>query len=288
MKTVGCMANRQIARDLKVAPCTVDRHIRRLGRHCLLFQAKFGLNQPAHGPIVVDGFETFEFSQYYPFHHNLAVEAQTGYFICFNDSELRRKGRMTPYQKKRRQQLEARFGRPDPKAVEKGMTELLDVCLAGSSQATVLADEHPAYGRALARLGKPGITLQVTSSKERRTARNPLFEVNLLDLLIRHSSANHKRESIAFSKRRQCSSERLAILLVWRNWVKKRWEKRCRKTPAMVKGLIDRPLQVEEILQERLFRTRIALPARWADYYDGQVKTRILAVNRGHDLKYAY
>jgi hypothetical protein len=35
------------------------------------------------------------------------------------------------------------------------------------------------------------------------TAQNPLFPVNLADLLLRHSSANHKRETIAFSKRRQ-------------------------------------------------------------------------------------
>ncbi len=34
MKAVGCLANRQIARDLQVAPSTIDRHIARLGRHC--------------------------------------------------------------------------------------------------------------------------------------------------------------------------------------------------------------------------------------------------------------
>jgi len=37
MKTVGGMANRQIARDLNVSPETVNRHLARLGRHCLLF-----------------------------------------------------------------------------------------------------------------------------------------------------------------------------------------------------------------------------------------------------------
>ena len=33
MKAIGCMANRQIARDLKVAPETINRHLARLGRH---------------------------------------------------------------------------------------------------------------------------------------------------------------------------------------------------------------------------------------------------------------
>ena len=39
-KTTGCMANRQIARDLQVAPSTIDRQLGRLGRHCLLFHAE--------------------------------------------------------------------------------------------------------------------------------------------------------------------------------------------------------------------------------------------------------
>jgi transposase-like protein len=288
MKTVGAMANRQIARDLRVAPSTIDRHLDRLGRHCLLFHARHGMNVPPENPLVVDGFETFELSQYYPFHHNLAVEAETSYFFYFTDSELRRKGRMTDYQKHKRQQLEQQHGRPDPKAVEKGMAELLAVALAGVAEGVVLADEHQAYRRAWRRLGKPGIRLEVTSSKEPRTPRNPLFEVNLMELLLRHGSARHRRETIAFAKRRLCSSLQLAIQLVWRNWVKWRFEKRCRKTPAMLKGLIDRPLSVLDILSERLFRTRIELPPRWSEYYDGTVLTRALPVNCRHELKYAY
>jgi transposase-like protein len=287
-KTVGCMANRQIARDLAVAPATIDRHLGRLGRHCLLFQARYGLTAATTGPLVVDGFESFEGSQYYPFHHNLAVEAETGFFIYFTDSELRRKGRMTPYQKRRRQQLEHQHGRPDPRSIQTAMHELLAVSLGSRQSAVILSDEHPAYRLAVAQLQRPQLCHQVTNSRVRRTARNPLFEVNLLDLLIRHSSAHHKRETIAFCRRRQSSSLRLAIFLVWRNWVKWRWEKRCRWTPAMGKGLMDRRLEVKELLGERLFRTRTELPARWAAYYDGAVCTRALTVNRRHQLKYAY
>jgi hypothetical protein len=31
--------------------------------------------------VVVDGFETFELSQSFPFHHHLAVDAATGFFL---------------------------------------------------------------------------------------------------------------------------------------------------------------------------------------------------------------
>ncbi|MBK6897816.1 MAG: hypothetical protein IPH09_00600 [bacterium] len=43
-----------------------------------------------------------------------------------------------------------------------------------------------------------------------------------------------------------------------------------------------------DILKERLFRTRIELPEVWSRYYEGGVETAALAVNRRHELKYAY
>jgi len=44
-----------------------------------------------------------------------------------------------------------------------------------------------------------------------------LFKINLPDTILRHGQANHKRETIAASKRRQGSSERMVIFLTWRD-----------------------------------------------------------------------
>jgi transposase-like protein len=287
-KATGCMANRQIARDLKVSPSTIDRQIARLARHCLLYHAQIlELCQP-FPEVVVDGFESFEFSQYYPIHHNVAAEKDTDFFIYFTDSPLRRKGRMTDYQLKRRQQLELLQGTPDPKAIEKDMAELLQIALRHNRSALVYSDAHPAYPRAIRKVDCQ-ITQLITLSRAHRDTRNSLWCINLLDSLIRHSGANHKRETIAFSKRRQASAERLAIFLVWRNYMKGRREKqRGSPSPAMVKGLLDHRLEAEEILQGRIFRTRMELPPRWSDYYDRKVETRALEVNLRHELKYAY
>jgi hypothetical protein len=238
--------------------------------------------------VVVDGFESFEFSQYHPIHHHLAVEKGTDFFIYFTDSELRRKGRMTTYQKQRRRKIEEKLGRPDPKAIEKDMKELLEVVLPKQSAATVYSDDHPAYRRSLRSIDVD-INHRITPGSAHRDKNNSLWEVNLLDLLIRHGNANHKRETIAWSKRRQASAERLAILLVWRNYMKGRREKvRGSPTPAMERGVMERPLGIEELLSKRLFRTRCDLPPRWSEYYDGKVPTRAVSGNRAHDLKMAY
>jgi hypothetical protein len=288
MKTTGGMANRQIARDLKVSPETVNRHIARLGRHCLLFHNQMMQNSPPARDVVVDGFESFEFSQYFPIHHHVAVEKDTDFFIYFTDSELRRKGRMTEHQKLRRKEIESALGRPDPKAIEKDMKEALEVSLEGRSSATVFSDDHPAYKRSIKRMGVV-IDHRITPGSDHRDKNNALWEVNLLDLLIRHSNANHKRETIAWSKRRQASAERLAILLVWRNYMKGRREKvRGSPTPAMERGMTNHPVGTNELLERRIFRTRCELPRRWSDYYDRRVKTRVLPKNLCHDLKMAY
>jgi hypothetical protein len=111
--------------------------------------------------------------------------------------------------------------------------------------------------------------------------------VNLADLLIRHSSANHKRETIAFSKRRQSAAERLAILLVWRNTMKSFSEKRQDASPAQRLELLPRRLQVEDVLARRLFPTRTELPPRWAVYYWREIPTRRIASPARHRAHYA-
>lgn len=286
-KTTGCMANRQIARDLHVAPSTIDRQLSRLGRHCLLFHAQLMHSAKPVDKVVIDGFVTFEHSQYWPFHHHLAVEKDTDFMAYFTDSELRRSGRMTKSQKRKRKKLEMIHGRPDPRAVYKDMKHLLEVVTGGQPRVTILSDEHETYPRILNVLPCESTHL-VTSSKERRDAGNPLFPINLADTLIRHSSANHKRETIAWSKRRQASAERLAVFLVWRNYMKGRREKeRGSQTPAQVRGMLEQRVSVRELLERRLFVSRIGLPGRWADYYWRKVNTRVLPRQRRHELSYA-
>jgi len=287
MMTVGCMANRQIARALGVAPSTVDRHVARLGRHCLLFHAKMIEGVPAAGTVAVDGFETFELSQYHPFHHNVAVEVDSGFFLFHTDSPLRRKGRMTAYQKRRRRELEELHGRPDPQAVRKGMAELLQFVTRGKERITIRSDEHRSYPPAMKGL-ICRIRHEVTSSRDHRDKHNPLWEVNLLDLMIRHGTAAHKRETIAWSKRRQGSAERLAIFQVWRNAIKRRWENGATTSSAMIKGVARRLLSVRDVLANRLFRTRVELPDVWERYYDRVIETVALGVNKQHELRYAY
>ena len=271
-----------------MAPSTVARQVERLGRHCLLFQELHRPRGPISETLIVDGFESFEFSQYHPLHFHVAVGADSHFFYGFTDSELRRKGRMTDRQRRKRREQEAQYGRPDPKSIEREMAELLRLVSRGTRVLRVHSDEHPAYPRALRRLEGLEIEHRVTSSKKPRTPQNPLFPVNLLDLLIRHGGGNHKRETIAFSKRRQSAAERLAILQVWRNFVKHFSERRRDACPAERLKLVSRRRTVGEILRRRLFATRIDLPKRLERYYRREVETRRIPNGRRHRLRFAF
>jgi transposase-like protein len=284
-RTRACSGFRQIAQELDIAHSTVQRQVERLGRHCLLFHERLRPRAPAE-PLVLDGFRSLESGHYWPFDLNLLV-GESHYVYGFNEAELRRSGTMRPGQKRHREHLERLHGRPDPQATRKAVEELVARVVPDGTEAVIRSDAHPSYLLAFRRLGKRRIHSQTTSSRRARTARNPLFPINLADLLLRHGGANHKRETIAFSKRRQGALYRAAIWVVWRNYVK--WTSETKQTdpPGVRLGLLPKRLPVEKILSRRLFPWRQRLAPWLLACYEGRIRTRCLARQRVHRLRYA-
>jgi len=231
-----CSGYRQIAREARCAPTTIMGQAARLGRHALLVLNEHRPRGELKESVVVDGFESFAYSQFHPLHLNTLIGSDSHYTYAFTHSRLRRKGRMTPAQQRKRAAIEATHGRPDPKAIELDMRDV--VRIAAVPQALVIhSDEHPAYPRAFRRLAGYRITHEQTASTDHRGHHNPLFPANALDLQLRHNSANHKRETIAFSKRHQSVIERGAWLIAWRNFCKHFSETKHDGTPAMRAGI---------------------------------------------------
>jgi hypothetical protein len=137
------------------------------------------------------------------------------------------------------------------------------------------------------RLHDRSFSHEQTSSKTARTTSNPLFPVNLSDMLLRHSSSNHKRQTIAFSKRRQSVLYRAAIWTVWRNYMKDRSENRRVGTPAMALGILDRALMLDEILDRRWFPERIGISGWLRDCYFGRIATRAIENCAVHRARFA-
>ena len=285
-RLLACSGYRQIAREARCNPTSVMGLAARLGRHALLLQHELKPRGPLAEPLVIDGFESFAYSQYHPLHLNLAIGANSHFTYAFTFARLRRKGSMTDGQRRRREAIEIAHGRPDPRALEASVAELVRIS-APAQSLTIRSDEHPAYPRAFRRLEGHEVRHECTPSVAARTPGNPLFPVNLLDLLLRHNSANHKRETIAFSKRHQSVIERAAWLLAWRNWGKHFSERHQNGTPAMRLGLSKTPWSVRRLLTGRRFITRTELPGTWREYYWRRIDTPGIRNPRRHSLRRA-
>jgi len=283
---VNCSGLRQLARAHGVRHATLQRVADRLGRHCLLLHESLRPRGAPTEPLVLDGFRTLESGHYWPFDLNLLVGI-SHYVYGFNEAELRRGGTHTPKQATKRTRLERVFGRPDPQATRKSIQELMERHLPEGSEVEVHSDAHPSYPQAFRRLSNRVIHHRVTSSKALRTPSNPLFPVNLADDWLRHSSANHKRKTIAFSKRRQGAMYRAAIWVVWRNYLQSSSERKRDAPPGAKIGAIPTSLTLNDVLRARQFPWKTELSGWLRECYYGRIPTRRIPEAREHSLVYA-
>ena len=116
-----------------------------------------------------------------------------------------------------------------------------------------------------------------------------MFAVDLLHKLLRPSPAHHRRETIAFGRRSNAIIERVAVMAVWRNFIKGVSE-RCNDptTPAMRLGLTERPWSWRDVLSRRRFPGRIRLPEGWMRVYRRGWITPAVGRNVPHALQLAF
>ena len=96
-----------------------------------------------------------------------------------------------------------------------------------------------------------------------------MFPVDQLHQLLRHTCADHKRETIAFGRRVESILGRAHLIAVWKNFIKRRTERRpIYSTPAMTLGLTDVPWNWQRVLSRRLFPRREALSAVARQLYE--------------------
>ena len=276
-------AKRQIARCIGVTRTTIDRIERDLAKHCLLHhlgqlrQLKGKLDEP----VVLDGFRTYAGSQYETLDLNTTATCESGFVLHLGAAPLRRSGSMTPRQKVVREERDRRLGRPlrgIRRAVTRRALRLIEWLRDPSKEIEVRSDEEPDYARALGDLsGEVSLRHVTVSSRARRDERNPLWRINLVHLLMRHSLKSHTRETIAHHKCLRALIDRALILTTWLNNVKgisERSTRKSRTTPAMLLQLAEAPLDLEAFFARRLFPLRERMPSSVAHVYEGRLKAR--------------
>ena len=291
---VAGSAHRQLARSLGCAPSTVTRLSARLGRHSLLVQAEalVELDASVDEPFVFDHFETFVFSQ----DDRLAIGTPVGRHSWFvyglDPAPHRRAGR-------RSARRAARI-RPLPEPVEQTFVHSTRRVLGMLGRLAplgfrLISDDHPAYRTAAA---DRRIDHEIHANPPRGDGVDPvrtvkrdqqMFAVDLLHKLLRHSQAHHRRETIAFGRRSNAVLERIALMVVWRNFVKRVSERRNdAETPATRVGVAARLWSWGDVLARRRFPGLVRLPEGWSTIYRRGWITPAVGRNLPHAPVYAY
>jgi transposase-like protein len=275
---VAGSAHRQIARTVGCAPSTVTRRSARLGRHALMLQALSLQHVQIDEPVVYDDFEGFAHSQFQPTGIGIPVGQRSWFAYGAEAAPHGRGGRMSPAQRRHAAKLALPKHRNSAQgALTRTLSRLLPLARGALHLVT---DGHKAYARAVASVSPPGrVTMEVHPNPTRgpkgahRSAHalrrdHAMFAVDLAHLLIRHSQAHHRRETIAFARRHNALMERLHLFLAWKNLVKRRSERDGKSvTPAQYVGLADAPWSWKRVVARRLFPNLLPLTAEdWRLY----------------------
>lgn len=224
---------RAIGRTLGLSCASVSNRIGRMARNCTAMHEQVTSAVPAPESLAADGFESFCCSQYFPNNIHMLVGRSSQFFYRYDYALIRRKGRMSEAQKKKRAELETRVKYP-VRSIEQSFRRVLDEGLEHcfedkrDRRLELWTDEKQEYARVLR--GKQGAAARAVakgrlvhrtiSSKAARTKDNPLWAVNYLDRELRKDLKEHVRETVCWGRNVNNQMERLSVYLWQHNYIK--------------------------------------------------------------------
>ena len=295
----NCGGLRATARIMGVNAQSITNRIGRLARQAMALQAELLSGFRLNEDLVTDGFESFVSDQYQPNNIHLLVGKASQFLFTYDLSHLKRKGRMTDFQKAERERREQEYIR-ERRSISDSFKQLVDaieqLVLRREGEATSLySDQKPEYKQVIADsqvlqgLTKRGLFHHETiSSKLERTIYNPLFAVNYYDRELRKDNADHVRETVRFSRNVNNALERLAVYQMYHNFFKPyRVADRDLKhfTHAEMAGMSrERIAQgLEGIFSRRKFFSHVKLELNWSQI---TVWVRMMGTLDKHDGVY--
>ena len=241
---------RNIARDLGVNDQSIINRINRMARSALLISQMLNGQLDHTEDLVIDGLQNFCTSQYFPDNYTILVGKDSQFVYECDYAIMRRGGRMSEAQKKKRMQIERIF-KPSPRAIERSFTRLTRQISRMRPRIIkpliLYTDEKSDYRRSLwkdqenrERMFSGDWRHHMTNSKLGRNTRNPLFSANYIDREIRKDMASLARETVQFPRNASNAMLRMSLYLFDHNVRKPyriRDEGKSRLTHAEVAGI---------------------------------------------------
>ena len=271
----ACSAHRQIARSAHCSKTSVTRMAERLGRHAILFHARCRTHLPALTETIVhDHFEGFVGRQDRALGIGTAVGLNSWFVYDIDPAPHKGSGRRSD--RTTDPKATSVPNRSYVKSIERTFRGLIQhipenrplVCnMDGRLDYRVAVRADDLRSRVdLHSFPNPVRGPKGTPRSPEAVARDrAMFPVDQLHQLLRHTCADHKRETLAFGRRLESVLGRAHLIAVWKNFIKSRSERAPdRTTPAMRLGMTDTRWRWERVLSRRLFpeRERVSESAR--------------------------
>lgn len=262
---VSCVSQRQIARSFQCNRKRVVHRLLRFGAQCRAYhEARVRIVEQSgigSGCFLLDELETFE--------HNRRLKPVTVPVLVHKPSHCvlhTAVGSLPPRRplreadKPKLEAIERVEGKRRSESREK-VAECFDVLARlapRGGSVRVRTDQKPTYAALLKRRFGTRLAHRTTNSKEPRTYSNPLFVVNHTLAMLRDGLSRLRRRTWCASKLRERLERHLWIWIGWRNYVRPITNFNRHETAGMAAGLIERMLEIPELIALRVFPLRDA------------------------------
>jgi hypothetical protein len=250
---VSGISLRQAARLLDIDIHAVQRKLRKFARTCAALHDNLSPTLPSGLTFLLDEEETFETEKIRPLTMPVLIEKETWFVVATDAAPIRRLAQEGSRRRLKQQAMEAREGpRPDHsrRSVQGVLRELARRLDGGTL--TLLSDEKSSYGSLVREMFGDKVRHETTPGTAARTTHNPLFPINTTMAMTRDNNGRLRRRSWLVTKSRRCLGEQLALFLVYRNYVRFRFNRdEPEQTPAWFLKLLPRALRASEVLAWR-------------------------------------
>ena len=244
---------RQSARVLAIDIHAVQRKLTKLSAACAALHDNLSPRLAAGRTFLLDEEETFEQASIWPVTMPVLMEKATWFVVATDAAPIRRLAAVGSARRRLQEESEQRHGRRQDGSRASVLRTLRALAQRLDGSALVLrTDQKSSYATLVREVFGSAAQHATTSGKARRDKHNPLFAINTTMAMTRDNNGRLRRRSWLVSKRCSCLQQQMCLFLVYRNYVRCRFNRDGRNdTPARMLGLLPRALQLREVLAWR-------------------------------------
>jgi hypothetical protein len=259
---VSKTTQRQTARILVCARHTVRRRLLLLARHSRNFQdaalARVRARGGFGGRFFFDEQESFERDRrLQPVTMPVLIHFPSRFVLHVEAAALPARGRLRPYDQKRKERLEAKVGKriSGSREAVKRCFEVLNQAL-GKQLAVIVTDKKSSYRTVLKETMTAPYVHERHSGKGPREKGTPLWPINHTLTMLRDGLSRLVRKNWANTKERAWLAEHAWIWIAYRNYIRPFTNRMKHTRSARVAGVVSRSFSKANFFEWRVFATR--------------------------------